>query len=525
MIVYDLGDIYDNFIEEYVKYASEICDAPTEYHIANAMFMISAVTLRKVYLETSYMRLYPNIWVLLLGKSGISRKTVSMNIALDILREVLPDNELPSDVTPEQLIVELESLPVGYMIRDEMSGFFDMLNRDYMSGIKDTLMKVYDCIDKYGRSTRKYTVNIKDVYVSILGATTPSRLFETVSACDFEVGFLSRFMLITYRDRTYKGVINRRPEHDEIRKKLINTLRFIKDLCSIGICMYMDNYTLGEFNKWKNELDRKIEETTDDALVSVYARIPETVLKVAMIMRLSRPIELLYDIIKNIKYKGLTQDKANEAMLDKLIEVYGKPPVNGGLPEKTDKAHRIFQGVANPLAEEHEIGSSEKDGAEPEEQNQEGTTQNSQKRGVSSLSSENKKKGIMISCEFVKTIIEKNKSQSSVRERGERVHIEFTEIVASKLYTDSIYGYLANTFLFFYNKELSKLIALMNSLKARYPNGQIPHSDLLKYSHMRSDQFNQCIRTLVESGVVSCGYGNRKSKYYVLSEIATEVSK
>jgi hypothetical protein len=48
MIVYDLGDICDNFIDEYVKYASEICDAPTEYHIANAMFMISAVTLRSI---------------------------------------------------------------------------------------------------------------------------------------------------------------------------------------------------------------------------------------------------------------------------------------------------------------------------------------------------------------------------------------------------------------------------------------------------------------------------------------------
>jgi hypothetical protein len=80
------------------------------------------------------------------------------------------------------------------------------MGRDYMAGLKELIMTLYDCPAYLDSNTNnKGLVVIRDAALSILGAATPAELGNAISTADWYNGNLARFGLLTpdtdYRER------------------------------------------------------------------------------------------------------------------------------------------------------------------------------------------------------------------------------------------------------------------------------------------------------------------------------------
>jgi hypothetical protein len=80
------------------------------------------------------------------------------------------------------------------------------MGRDYMAGLKELIMTLYDCPPYLDSNTNnKGLVVIRDAALSILGAATPAELSSALSSSDWFNGNLARFALLTpepdYKER------------------------------------------------------------------------------------------------------------------------------------------------------------------------------------------------------------------------------------------------------------------------------------------------------------------------------------
>jgi hypothetical protein len=84
------------------------------------------------------------------------------------------------------------------LLKDEVAGLFGAINRkDYMVGMKDLLMELYDCPDYFDKDTQTGLNIVENAALSILGVTTPASLSCAVSTGDWDNGLLIRFALLS----------------------------------------------------------------------------------------------------------------------------------------------------------------------------------------------------------------------------------------------------------------------------------------------------------------------------------------
>jgi len=87
-----------------------------------------------------------------------------------------------------------------------VAGLFGAFNKkDYMQGLKDLIMELYDCPDYADKDTQSGLTIVRNAYLSILGVTTPAGLSAAVNTTDWDNGLLPRFLMLTpetdYKER------------------------------------------------------------------------------------------------------------------------------------------------------------------------------------------------------------------------------------------------------------------------------------------------------------------------------------
>jgi len=96
--------------------------------------------------------------------------------------------------------------------------------RDYMVGMKDLLMELYDCPDYFDKDTQTGLNIVENAALSILGVTTPASLGCAISAGDWDNGLLVRFALLMpepdYAERPAAPVYQPAPDDliDDLRQ-------------------------------------------------------------------------------------------------------------------------------------------------------------------------------------------------------------------------------------------------------------------------------------------------------------------
>jgi hypothetical protein len=163
-----------------------------------------------LYVEAPWgIKLYSNLYMMLVADTTFYRKTTAYKLAESVIRQAIPHMLMPTPGSPERFQDMLAGrLPANYkeltyeqqellskarsfaaqrgLFKDEVAGLFGAFNRrDYMYGMKDLIMELYDCPDYSDKDTQTGLTIVKDAALSILGVTTPAGLATAVTDADW----------------------------------------------------------------------------------------------------------------------------------------------------------------------------------------------------------------------------------------------------------------------------------------------------------------------------------------------------
>lgn len=194
-----VSNLPDTFVEKYIKWASSLGDAATQYHQAGALVILSALMSGNVRLPTSYGTIIPNIWFMILADTTLTRKTTSMDIATDLIMEVDEDAVMATDGSLEGLLSALGARPgrPSIFLRDEFSGMLEsMTKKDYMAGMPELMTKLYDG-KMQKRILRKEVIEVRDPRLIFFAGGIKNKITSLLSFEHVSSGFMPRFVFIT----------------------------------------------------------------------------------------------------------------------------------------------------------------------------------------------------------------------------------------------------------------------------------------------------------------------------------------
>ena len=188
-----------SIVEEYIEWAKTLGDAAWQYHEAGVFIILSSLLSSSVRLPTSYGVVVPNLWLLILADTTLTRKTTAMDIAMDIILDIDSDCVLATDGSIEGLLTSLSTRPsrASIFLRDEFSGLLEMMTkRDYYAGMAETLTKLYD--GKFQkRVLRKEIIEIRDPILILYAGGIRTRIYELMDYGYVTSGFIPRFIFIS----------------------------------------------------------------------------------------------------------------------------------------------------------------------------------------------------------------------------------------------------------------------------------------------------------------------------------------
>lgn len=228
-----------NWLEAYEEYTYETESNPLFNKWVGISTIASALR-KKVWLELGRLRVYPNLYIVLVAEPGVARKSQAINYAIDLVSEV-PSIVLSSDsVTAPSLMEELEEattydrLPDDSALRHASLSVFSKEFESFLNGCSNkmiiTLTDLFDAGEKPWKHRLKSTgtSTIPSVFLNILGATTPRSLTESLSGLALEGGLSSRIIFVHATEKHKKvAVPEMTPRVLELRRDLIHDLDLI----------------------------------------------------------------------------------------------------------------------------------------------------------------------------------------------------------------------------------------------------------------------------------------------------------
>lgn len=290
----------DNFIMEYIRWASNRTDAYPEYHFGMAISMLSIAAQRNAVLMLDQGNVYSNIWCFMLGLSSVSRRTTSINLGKRILdQNEIITSEMPKSFTPESLIEILDETPKAYLIKDEAAQLLVAMKRNYMSDLRYVLCDLYDGED-YSRRLRtggknkgKTSFRIQKPYITMVMATTPDTFEKSADVENLTSGWFYRYLwfypnyykevrtLKMYRSESIQDEVN-------LRRKLLEYYTFFSAYKDDPIKFQLTDAGILEYNNWCDKINTTLQKMGDDPKLSMFARLQIHTLKLAMLFTIGR---------------------------------------------------------------------------------------------------------------------------------------------------------------------------------------------------------------------------------------------
>jgi hypothetical protein len=251
--------------------------------------------------------IYPNLYIVLVAPPGKARKGTSMKVGFKLLTEPAMQVVLSAEATTrEALIRSLNNARLFYRNEDgletphssltiyspELAVFLGNGSTQMFSDLTDW----YDCRDiwNYETKQRDTSDSIVNVWVNMIGATTPALIQKTIPPDAIGGGLSSRIIFI-YANRKGKIVPNPRTTEleRELRAELLTRLEEIHLLTGpFATTPAYDEL----WDKWYTSVEDN-PPFQDDKFAGYFERRPEMVLKLSIIMHVSREASMIIDDI------------------------------------------------------------------------------------------------------------------------------------------------------------------------------------------------------------------------------------
>lgn len=194
------------WIAEYTALMLPTTEAPAAFHYASGMVMAGATIGRRIAIRAGSGPLYPNLFAMLVGRSGWSRKDTAIKRATSILREpihagttiIRPDTIVIGNVSSsEGLIKVLDEAGANLLLElPEFSEVMANAERKSTSSIPTTLIRLYDMPLTIENNSKTNPIVVEKPVTSILAATQPHTLAEAMRSLHITSGFANRFLYV-----------------------------------------------------------------------------------------------------------------------------------------------------------------------------------------------------------------------------------------------------------------------------------------------------------------------------------------
>lgn len=260
------------------------------------MAVMAAAMRRKTFMDRGRYKLYPNLYVIIVGESGKIRKSVAMDMGIALLDDAVPDiKKVAGRVTPEGLVKMMNRIVAPatatekvryeshmFIHCDELATFFgyDKLTASRMSIL---LTELYSAKKEYEHITKSdAAITLHNLYPTLLAGTDPRNL--KVLPSEAVGGLLGRTIFVSADKRKRKIAW---PAPSQNGSSLYTDLKV--DLARISALEgeFVPTDDARElYRKWYEEFVDI--ETTDPRINAFRERAHDTALKIAMLICASR---------------------------------------------------------------------------------------------------------------------------------------------------------------------------------------------------------------------------------------------
>lgn len=192
------------WVADYIETVSPTTEAVPAFHLGCGLAVAGSLMGRRVGLECGEI-VYPNLFLLLVGPSGNSRKDTAIKRALRLISDshLLGGNvnvaevKIATDVASSEGITrQLSEHPNSLLYLTEFSKAVNNSRREGTKTITNTLMQAWDTPVVMQNMTKASPIEARFPFLSILAATQPEILADLMTDADIYSGFANRFLFI-----------------------------------------------------------------------------------------------------------------------------------------------------------------------------------------------------------------------------------------------------------------------------------------------------------------------------------------
>jgi hypothetical protein len=236
-------------------------ETPYSFIQYGALWMTGLAIGRRLFVRTSWgEEFYPNQYGILVSVSTYYHKSTILKLIARIIFQAMPHMIISrpgsaenftrilagkidtDDSSTHEKSMANRALPFAAqrgLIRDEISALFCAMQKDFMAGMKEALMEMYDAPDYISLSTNgKGLSEIRNAAFSLLGGSTPASLSRTLTVTEWESGNIARMALIApesdYKDRPLPTALTDLSPFVLAISKLHNELPAPPDMNALG---------------------------------------------------------------------------------------------------------------------------------------------------------------------------------------------------------------------------------------------------------------------------------------------------
>ena len=326
-----------DWINAYMQF-TEKTESPRMYRLWTGISVVAAALQRKCFVPWGTLTFYPNLYVILVGPSGV-RKGTALDPGHDILEEIHVN--IAAEATSRQALIrrladskaetidKVSGLPLTHcsmtVFSHEFTVFLGYQNKELMSDLCDW----YDCRKKWIYDTKNMgTDEINGVWVNIVGGTTPDLINTSLPQDAVGSGLTARIIFVT---EFVKGKSISKPfqtpQEMALKITLINDLDKLSMMS--GPFAYTENF-INTWDKWYTINDNSPPPFNDDKFAGYFSRRATHVMKLSMVMSASRDNETVLeeqDLLRAIKILEATEVKMPRTFLG-----YGKSDISDLMP-------------------------------------------------------------------------------------------------------------------------------------------------------------------------------------------------
>ena len=187
------------FFQRYLDLVAPCTEAPPAFHLASALAISGSIVGRRAWVEYAG-RLYPNLYLLLIGSAGTSRKSTAMRLA-ESWRGVAegvafwnpPFSVIRDATTSAFLLKHLNDNPTTLLVLDEYARLLKTTRRDYAADVPSLILSLYTG-DPVEHNVASGTTRVEAPHFSILAGIQPGVLATEMAGDGLRSGFVSRFL-------------------------------------------------------------------------------------------------------------------------------------------------------------------------------------------------------------------------------------------------------------------------------------------------------------------------------------------